>query len=673
MPWIWRRRRRWNPYYNYRRYTRRRLYRRRRPRRIIRRKYRRYRVRRFQIPKRKLKKITINEWQPKTIKKCNIKGFMCLFQCAKGRESFNYAQYMKSTTPEGWPGGGGWSIMIYNLGALWEQRELLHNHWTKSNEGLPLVRYNGVTFTFYREDTVDYIVHWRLCYPMTDTVQEHIIAQPSLTYLMRNRLIVASKRTKPRSKPYIKKRLYPPAQMKSGWYFQRDICNIGFLLLTATAISLDRWFLNPFSQSDSITLYALNTRNFLSRNFQLTGTTNYYVPRQGYYLYASYNGNLNPAEIKRKELIYLGNTMDYTPGTMGSKSADEFVSKPKMGNPFWHEYINGDKQVLVSNKDPKVLFNELNSDDAKAEQRLTIQTNPTIIPVRYTPSKDTGEGNITYILKNTRQEEGWEPPQDTNLIIQGYPLWAQLWGWFDWQKKLKIAQQIDYNYIAVTRTNFFDEKLPAYVLLDTAFRRGTDPYYKGDEEHTNLSASNRQHFYPKIMYQQDSYNTICQTGPGVVKMGNTSIEAKCKYNFHLKWGGCPAKMETIKDPCEQPKYTIPNNQLQTIQMQSPTTNPQHFLYEWDERRHELTKTAIERLKKDSQTETTCFYPTETTLLDPSVKTISKFEELLQEINQETDSEEEKTSLQEQLNKQHEQQLKLKHQIKQMLHRLRELE
>ncbi len=175
------------------------------------------------------------------------------------------------------------------------------------------------------------------------------------------------------------------------------------------------------------------------------------------------------------------------------------------------------------------------------------------------------------------------------------------------------------------------------------------------------------------MYQQDSYNTICQTGPGVVKMGNTSIEAKCKYNFHLKWGGCPAKMETIKDPCEQPKYTIPNNQLQTIQMQSPTTNPQHFLYEWDERRHELTKTAIERLKKDSQTETTCFYPTETTLLDPSVKTISKFEELLQEINQETDSEEEKTSLQEQLNKQHEQQLKLKHQIKQMLHRLRELE
>lgn len=611
---------------------------------------------------------------------------MCLLQCAPGRESNNYAQYMNSITPPKWPGGGGWSIMIYNLGALWEQRQLLHNYWTKSNIGLPLVRYTGATFTFYRSQNTDYIVHWRHCYPMTDTEQEHTIAQPSNMYLMRHRLIIPSKQTKPRGKPYKKKFIKPPAQMKNSWYFQKDICNCGFLLLTVTACDLDRWFLNPKSQSNSISLYSLNTKNFKDRNFQLTGTT-LWRPREGYYLYGTSNGAETADQVKLSELIYLGNPTRYKPGTpTGSNTITDWKSKiikPEyMGNPFFYSYLHGDKKTWVSQYPPDQLADKATTGKDQATLKpsditmgtwITEQTNPTLVEVRYTPDRDTGIGNRIFILKNTRQEEGWDPPNDPNLILDGFPLWAGLWGWLDWQRKLKVAQQIDYNYIIVIISDFFTEKLPAYVFLDKSFKQGADPYYEGEEEDTHLSDSNRLHFYPKILYQVESINNICTSGPGVIRLSNQSIEAKCKYKFHFKWGGCPAKMENIQDPCEQHKYPIPNNLLQTTQIQNPDSNPIYNLYNWDERQGFLTKKAIERLKKDSETETLSDSPTGQSKMDPPVKqkTLSDYFKEMQETT--SSSEEEETTLEQRIQQQHEYNKRLKHRINKLLNRLGQLE
>ncbi len=109
-----------------------------------------------------------------------------------------------------------------------------------------------------------------------------------------------------------------------------------------------------------------------------------------------------------------------------------------------HMEIN---KYMLSNKNPQELFQQTN-----ISTYLTEQSNPTFIKVRYTPSRDTGIGNRVFILKNTRQETGWDPPNDPNLIIDGYPLWAALWGWLDWQKKLKSSTtnrlQLHYcNYI----------------------------------------------------------------------------------------------------------------------------------------------------------------------------------------------------------------------------------
>nr|UGV33910.1 MAG: ORF1 [TTV-like mini virus]UGV38111.1 MAG: ORF1 [TTV-like mini virus] len=672
MPWLWRSRRWRHPWRRRRYYPRRRLYRRWRTRRSLRRRKRYYTTVRKRRFKRKLKKLILKQWQPKTIHSCHIKGIMPLIVCAPGRESFNYAQYMNSLTPRLWPGGGGWSIMQFTLASLWEQRELDRNLWTKSNVALPLFRFCGAKCTFYRQQKVDYIVHWRTCYPMTDTDQEHIMAQPSNAYLLRHRLVVPSKQTQPKGKNYIKKRIPMPSELLNKWFFQRDLCNTPYFLLTTTACNLDRWFLNPFSYSDSITLYSLNTKNFTNRNFQFQGTEQYYYPRDGYYLYACPHAE-SPAQITKQGLIYLGQSMKYQAGQgSNNPTAQTIIDKNNMGNPWWHEYLNGDKVVFVSNKKPTEVMTD--QFESKKAEWFTIQTIPTLVECRYTPSRDTGLGNRAWFKKNTRQEKDWDPPEDKNLIIEGYPLWMLLWGWYDWQKKLKIMQQIEYNYILVIVSDFFDEKLPGYVFLDKTFKQGADPYYRGDEEAQYLSQSNINHYYPKFLWQQESTNTICTTGPGVVKLKSESIEVKMKYDFYFKWGGCPSKIENITDPCSQPKYVVPNNGLQTVQIQNPATDPKTMLYEWDTRRDFLTPKAAKRLRKDSETETLCISPTGESLSCPPIQQKTSYQQILQEIQDSTsESEEEETPLQERIQHQQRQHRKLRQHIKQLLLRLQQLE
>ncbi len=57
-------------------------------------------------------------------------------------------------------------------------------------------------------------------------------------------------------------------------------------------------------------------------------------------------------------------------------------------------------------------------------------------------------------------------------------------------------------------------------------------------------------------------------------------------------------METICNPINEPVYPIPNNELQTPSLQSPTTPLETFLYKFDERRGQITAKAAKRLKTE---------------------------------------------------------------------------
>nr|ALN98241.1 ORF1 [Chimpanzee anellovirus] len=439
MPYYWRRQRPWR--------RRRRLWTRRTrgpfrrwPYRRYRRTYNIYRVRRRRYPC-KLKTITLKQFQPRSIRRCNIIGNICLFQGSPERANNNYIQSIYSYVPVDEPGGGGWTLMIETLSSLWGDFEHLKNIWTASNEGLPLVRYGGVILHFYQSAYTDYIVEVSNCYPMVDTKYTQADAAPSRMLLKRNTIRVPSSETKKRRKPYKRIRVPPPAQMQNKWYFQKDICNIPLLMITATAVDFRYPFCASSCRSNNLTLTCLNTELFQIHSFDSIPATTGYTPKPNTYLY--HKNPENPESLEH--LIFLGTTKTNTAGKEGN------INKPEnWGNPFYHEYIDGTKKVYSSNLAPTAVKKENITQITELVQNYFFK-------VRYNPEKDTGAANKIYIVSNFAHQ-GWDPPQNPNIIMDGFPLYDMCWGIIDWWTKTQEVLDINHHYIFCIQTDMFSEK-----------------------------------------------------------------------------------------------------------------------------------------------------------------------------------------------------------------------
>ncbi len=199
-------RRRWRP--NWRTYRKRRFPRRRRPRQTFRRRFRRKRWvrRRFKNFNKKLKRITLKIWQPKSIRKCTIKGPLCLLACGIRNIANNFTLFSESYVPEGNSGGGAWSIMQLTLSALWDEYIHFKNWWTKSNDNHPLVRYLKCKFKFYKSIYTDYVVVPQLCPPFAVGRDDYLSTQP-LRMLMKQKQNNSSKITT-RQKDIHKKNIF---------------------------------------------------------------------------------------------------------------------------------------------------------------------------------------------------------------------------------------------------------------------------------------------------------------------------------------------------------------------------------------------------------------------------------------------------------------------------------
>nr|UGV37996.1 MAG: ORF1 [TTV-like mini virus] len=596
------------PYFNYRpRYYRRRWrpQRRRRPyfsrrfRTTFRRRHllRRRRVRRKRFFRKKLKFIRLKQWQPTKIRKCKIKGHIALIQCGKGRQMNNYAQWTQSIVPIEKPGGGGFSIMVFSLNALWEQFNLVRNWWTESNKGLPLCRYVKCTWKFYRSRDTDYIVTWQTCPPFTDTELLHLNAQPLRQLMQKNKIVVPNLTRAIYKRQYIKKTFYPPAFMLNKWYFQQDICRTNLLLLTTTCCNLDQFYLPNNEISNTITLYSISTQTFHNPNFQDITETAGYRPKTTIYLWGTANGP-HTTPNKWTDLIYLGQTHIFT---LGQKlTTNTLTTKDKWGNPFHGQHGHPDTKIYYSTQLPS----------QTQTQPAISEISELYVECRYNPDKDTGLGNVVF-FKSSSISKGniWDPPDNPNLVISGYPLWLIFHGWTDWIHKLKDINQIHLNYYVVVITDFVYPKRPGYIFLDNKF------IFPQEED---LTDTDRKNWYPRFEYQQYSLNEIAVTGPGMSKLTTSkSMQVNALYNFYFKWGGCPAPMQEIKDPCSQPKYPIPDNQQQRLEIEDPKTPKHTYLYYFDERGQYITKKAAKRIKKDSDSEKTLF--TDGTALDPPIQ------------------------------------------------------
>nr|UGV39208.1 MAG: ORF1 [TTV-like mini virus] len=600
----------WNYYWRRRNYWRNRRYRRRRPRKIIRRRYRRHRWVRNRLFKRKLKRLNVKEYQPHCIRKCRIQGFIPLLQCTKERVGFNYDMYELSTVPERLPGGGGWGIKNFSLQALYAEHLYGHNVWTKTNKDLPLARYLGCKFRFYQSELTDYVVSFSNTWPLQSNLGMYNTMQPSVHGLLQHKLLVPSRKTYHKRKPYFTKRISPPTQLLNKWYWQQDIYKTPLCMIRTSAMSFEHFYLSPDGQSSNITIPTLNTGLIRNRNFKNPPTDGYYASGTGtqkVYLYTTRADYQNLNNIKIVDLVFLGNSKDRVEGdafsdiykteTLQKQNYNTWLQKHKQhwGNPFYPTYLQDSGPVFQSPHSYATYLTKISQTDVskKAENLTLVQL---IHKVRYNPFNDQAKDQICYFLSNFKDEQDWEPPTNPDLTNENLPLWLLLWGFPDFQKKIKKTLHIDDEQI-LTIIQEHTRPIRNYLVpISESFIEGWSPYEKA------FNPIDRNRWYPQFQYQQEIYNIICISGPGTPKPPpGTNIEAKAAYYFYFKWGGELPPMATIEDPKTQPYYPVPSNQHRTNSLQNPETRPESLLYSFDQRRDTLTKTALERITKDWQT------------------------------------------------------------------------
>ncbi len=90
---------------------------------------------------------------------------------------------------------------------MYEDYLHLENIWTKGNAGLPLSRYLGCKFRLYQSDFADYVFYYDHCWPMVATEHTHADCAPSRMLTKKTKIIIPSRLTQQRKKPY-KKSLY---------------------------------------------------------------------------------------------------------------------------------------------------------------------------------------------------------------------------------------------------------------------------------------------------------------------------------------------------------------------------------------------------------------------------------------------------------------------------------
>ncbi len=184
------------------------------------------------------------------------------------------------------------------------------------------------------------------------------------------------------------------------------------------------------------------------------------------------------------------------------------------------------KQYFLHTDKPETFLSKANVTNPIGN--VTLKNEPFYSEVRYNPYKDKGTGNRAYWKSiSDATKNNWDPPQDPDSIIEGYPFWLMLWGWEEYTKKLGKLKNLDNDYVLVLRSSYFSEGYPAYVPLGRSFIDGQAPF---GNEPEYITAYDRQHWVPKWKFQREAIDTILMAGPGTCKAENTqSIQAFLKY------------------------------------------------------------------------------------------------------------------------------------------------
>nr|UHM27115.1 MAG: ORF1 [Torque teno midi virus] len=578
MPFYWPRRRRfwWGRNYRtrrHRRYQNRRKKRRwpRRRRRRIRKTTRRHRRRRPYKVRRKKKTLILKQWQPDRIVKCKIKGMGTLVLGAEGKQMICYTNDKTVLTPSKTPCGGGFGTEKFTLQYLYEQWASRKNIWTKSNNYTDLCRYMGCKFTFYRHNICDFIINWERQPPFNMDKTTYQSIHPTQMLLGKHKKILLSKMRKPNGKQKLTMRIGPPKQMLNKWFFTQQFATYDLCKISATVASFSYPNIGAVNENQILNIACLNTEFFVHPNWAAAHADPY----------------LPIPTIARNLIFWYGARHNHT--TVDLSSYHTSISRDKGW--FQPGVLQADK-ITANNGSPKY-------EDPSAMSELPIT------PVRYNAPKDTGEGNQVWavsILATT-----WSPPsKDSDLIVQGLPLWLSVWGLASYIRKKKGDPNVLNSYVFCMKSPAI-YKLPT-VSTQTIFPILSDSFINGNMPYNGtVNTSYYNFWFPNYIHQQECMNHIAKCGPYVPKLErnrDSTWELPYTYCFYFKWGGPETTDQQVFNPKDEPTYPVPDHYAERVQISNPLKqDTETLLHPWDYRRGFVTNSALKRVCDNLQTDT----------------------------------------------------------------------
>nr|UGV45249.1 MAG: ORF1 [Torque teno virus] len=654
----WRRRRKpWWRRWRRRRRRRRRPYRRRRPRRVRRRRrgwaraYRRWNRRRGRRGRKK--KLVLTQWQPAVRKRCLIVGYDPLIICGQNLTSRNFSSHIDEFTFNNQAYGGGFCTHRYSLRTLFDDFLTHHNFWTASNKDLDLTRYHGVTIIFFRHPTTDFIARIRTSPPFEDTDSTAMTLHPGMLALAKKRILIPSLKTRPSRKHYIKIKVGAPKLFEDKWYPQSQLCDTTLLTIQATVADLQFPFGSPLTNSiccnfqilDSNyeeVLSVLNTTEIMNKrdevykkllNIITMYNTTQTIAQLGKFMpttnrteLASNNATNTTIEVNKYEngtktnnfsnwsnttphnnTLYAGSTYTTNKGTSTStqnkippdqmKEANlAYVQAAQVNLPNWRPSPYG------TSKDkpyPFEYYTGMYSSIFLGSGRANWEITGSYRDISYNPLADKGIGNMIWldvITKNTQEyEEG-----KSKCMMANYPLWAMLYGYFDFCDKVLDHVNIDYEYRLLIKSPYthpmmtkHDRPLWGFVVYSENFGKGRMP---GGNPVPPLWE--RVHWYPSVIHQKEVAEAICQTGPFAYHSDEHKTVLTIKYKFRWTWGGNPIFQQVVRDPCKQQTRPNPSRQPRELQIADPKyQTPEVIWHAWDWRRGLFSQKSIKRVSE----------------------------------------------------------------------------
>lgn len=583
-----------------------------------RRRYIRRRRRRF-----RRKKIKITQWNPAVTKKCTVTGYLPVIYCGTGDigTTFqNFGSHMNEYKQYN-SAGGGFSTMLFTMQNLYEEYQKHRCKWSKSNQDLELVRYLGCELTFYRSPNTDFIVGYNRKPPFIDTQITGCALHPGMLIQERKKVIIPSFQTRPKGRIKRKIKVRPPTLFTDKWYFQRDLCKVPLVTVSASAASLRFPFGSP--QTENYCIYFQVLDPWYHTRLSITGgkPAEYWTQLKAY-LTQGWGRSTNNAGYQHGPLGTYFNTLKTAehirqPPADNYKQANKDTTYYGRVDSHWGDHVYQQTIIQAMEENQSNMYTKRALHTFLGSQYLNFKSglfssilldNARLSPdfkgmyqeVVYNPFNDRGVGNKVWVQWCTNEDTIFKDLPGRVPVVD-LPLWCALMGYSDYCKKYfhddGFLKEARITIISpYTNPPLINNKNPneGFVPYSFYFGKGRMPDGNG-----YIPIDYRFNWYPCIFHQTNWINDMVQCGPFAYHGDEKNCCLTMKYKFKFLFGGNPISQQTIKDPCQQPDWQLPGSGRfpRDVQVSNPRLQTEGSTFHaWDFRRGFYGKRAIERLQ-----------------------------------------------------------------------------